>query len=220
MFECEEVTNYDKINQMVKDFTPYSNLWVTASKWFKYKEQWHSCAWEELDAIEAEKFVEEASRTMQGVIRYFKNVKQIPGVLSIAEVIKAGLDEFKPKVPLMVALRKPGMIDRHWKQISEKLGKPIKPDESFTFASVLEAGLMNIVDDCIEIGEKAFKEYQIETMLKSMTSKWETINFTIIPYKDVHHIIRGYDEIQIDLDEHIVNTQAMQFSPFKKPFED
>lgn len=55
-------------------------------------------------------------------------------------------------------------------------------------------------------------------MLDEMQATWEDINFQILPYK-TSHIIRGYDEIQIDLDEHIVNTQAMQFSPFKKPFE-
>lgn len=52
-----------------------------------------------------------------------------------------------------------------------------------------------------------------------MQLKWEDINFQILQYK-TSHIIRGYDEIQVELDEHIVNTQAMQFSPFKKPFEE
>lgn len=56
-------------------------------------------------------------------------------------------------------------------------------------------------------------------MLDSMQLKWEDINFQILQYK-TSHIIRGYDEIQVELDEHIVNTQAMQFSPFKKPFEE
>lgn len=32
--------------------------------------------------------------------------------------------------------------------------------------------------------------------------------------------MRGSDEIQNIIDEHLVNTQSMQFSPFKKPFED
>lgn len=49
---------------------------------------------------------------------------------------------------------------------------------------------------------------------------WEGINFQLLGYKGITHIIRGYDEIQQVLDEHIVNTQAMTFSPFKKPFED
>ena len=34
------------------------------------------------------------------------------------------------------------------------------------------------------------------------------------------YLIRGYDEINNTLDEHILQTQAMQFSPFKKPFEE
>lgn len=32
-------------------------------------------------------------------------------------------------------------------------------------------------------------------MLNEMEKKWEGINFNIMPYKDVHHIIKGYDEI-------------------------
>lgn len=78
---------------------------------------------------------------------------------------------------------------------------------------------MKNVDDIVEIGERASKEFQIETMLTDMETKWQQINFQILAYKN-SHIIRGYDEIQIILDEHIVNTQAMQFSPFKKPFEE
>ena len=78
---------------------------------------------------------------------------------------------------------------------------------------------MKNVEDIVEIGERASKEFQIETMLTDMETKWQQINFQILAYKN-SHIIRGYDEIQIILDEHIVNTQAMQFSPFKKPFEE
>jgi dynein heavy chain, axonemal len=52
-----------------------------------------------------------------------------------------------------------------------------------------------------------------------MKRVWEDILFTILSYK-TSFIIRGYDEIQLVLDEHIMNTQAMQFSPFKKPFEE
>jgi dynein heavy chain len=40
-----------------------------------------------------------------------------------------------------------------------------------------------------------------------------------MPHKE-KEIIKGYDEITMVLDEDIVTTQAMLFSPFKKPFED
>lgn len=48
---------------------------------------------------------------------------------------------------------------------------------------------------------------------------WQGINFNLLAYKNTY-LIKNYDEIQQVLDEHIVNTQSMQFSPFKKPFEE
>jgi len=42
------------------------------------------------------------------------NDKQIIGALKIAEAVKAEIDEFRPKVPLLLALRKKGMTVRHW----------------------------------------------------------------------------------------------------------
>lgn len=47
---------------------------------------------------------------------------------------------------------------------------------------------------------------------------WEGINFDLMDYKSNTSIIRGYDDIQAILDEHLVNTQVIQFSAFKKPF--
>ena len=79
-------------------------------------------------------------------------------------------------------------------------------------------GLLKHVDVCVDVGEKASKEFNIETMLKDMWKIWEDINFDLAAFK-TSFIIRGYDEIQIILDEHLVNTQSIQFSAFKKPFE-
>jgi dynein heavy chain, axonemal len=55
-------------------------------------------------------------------------------------------------------------------------------------------------------------------MLNEMWKIWENINFDLAPYKSNTCIIRGYDDIQAILDEHLVNTQVIQFSAFKKPF--
>lgn len=54
------------------------------------------------------------------------------------------------------------MMDRHWQQVSAKAGKEIKPTvEGFNFSKVLELGLLEHIDACVEIGERAFKEYNI-----------------------------------------------------------
>ena len=43
-------------------------------------------------------------------------------IVAIGEKVKQEMDSFKPKLPLMVALRKEGMKDRHWAEVS-KLAK-------------------------------------------------------------------------------------------------
>lgn len=35
----------------------------------------------------------------------------------------------------------------------------MKPGPGFTFTKALDMGLMKIVDDCMEIGERAYKEF-------------------------------------------------------------
>lgn len=65
-------TDYGKIQQMVKEFTPYSNLWITAHQWFENTENWHNGDWDSLDAPAAERFMEESVRVLAGTTRFFK----------------------------------------------------------------------------------------------------------------------------------------------------
>ena len=78
---------------------------------------------------------------------------------------------------------------------------------------------MSAVNMIVDTGEKASKEFNIETMLNEMLSAWDDIKFILKPHKNTF-ILAGLDDICQVLDEHIVNTQAMLFSPFKKPFEE
>lgn len=57
----------------------------------------------------------------------------------------------------MVALRQKGMMDRHWSDITKRMGFDVKPTPGFTFTKALEMGLMKEVDYCVEVGERAAK---------------------------------------------------------------
>lgn len=56
-------------------------------------------------------------------------------------------------------------------------------------------------------------------MLRGMQKQWEDINWNLKQYKNTY-IISGFDDISNTLDEHIMNSQTMLFSPYKKPFEE
>jgi dynein heavy chain, axonemal len=57
---------------MVKEFQPYSNLWLTSTNWFKNSVHWLQDDWESLDAEHCERFMEDAIKTMAIVNRFFK----------------------------------------------------------------------------------------------------------------------------------------------------
>ena len=76
---------------MARDFLPYSNLWSITHKWKVDNVQWLDGEWNNLDAEAAEKFIEDSSRSLQGVIRHFGE-RDHTAVLKIAQVIKQEID--------------------------------------------------------------------------------------------------------------------------------
>jgi len=54
-----------------------------------------------------------------------------------------------------------------------------------------------------------------------MAQEWVPINFEVMPYKSTGtYIIKIGEEVSQLLDDHIVMSQSMSFSPYKKPFEE
>lgn len=72
-----------------------------------------------------------------------------------------------------------------------------------------------------KVAEVAGKEYAIEQALDKMENEWNPVNFEIMTYKDTGtYILKASEDISQLLDDHIVMTQSMSFSPYKKPFEE
>ena len=51
------------------------------------------------------------------------------------------VEDFKPHIPLISALRNPGMRERHWKELSSQIGIDIVLNDSFTLTKVFSLGL-------------------------------------------------------------------------------
>jgi len=105
---------------------------------------WLNDKWETIDAEETETFVDEGGKALAQILRIFKDRDpiQFAPMIKIAEKIKTCIDEFKPKAPLLVALRKEGMKERHWAEITKKVGFEVNPDmEGFNFQMILDKGL-------------------------------------------------------------------------------
>ena len=59
----------------------------------------------------------------------------------MAEELKVRLEEFNTNLPLISALRNPGLRERHWMKLSSHLGYELKADDSFSVASAIQMRL-------------------------------------------------------------------------------
>jgi dynein heavy chain len=99
------------------------------------------------------------------------------------------------------------MKERHWNVISEKVGFEVKPYEGFTFHNCIQMDLQKHTEICVDIGERAGKEYNIETSMIKMKKDWEAVEFRLIPFKNTGtYSVAGFDDAMAMLDEHIVLT--------------
>uniref|UniRef100_A0A8C5ZKT2 Dynein axonemal heavy chain 1 n=1 Tax=Marmota marmota marmota TaxID=9994 RepID=A0A8C5ZKT2_MARMA len=211
------VTNYDKLSRMVKDFQPYLDLWTTASDWLRWSESWMNDPLIAIDAEQLEKNVVESFKTMHKCIKQFKDIQACQDV---ALDIRARIEEFKPYIPLIQGLRNPGMRNRHWDILSNEININVRPKANLTFSRCLEMNLQDHIESISKVAEVAGKEYAIEQALDKMEKEWSTILFNVLPYKETDtYILKSPDEASQLLDDHIVMTQSMSFSPYKKPFE-
>ena len=80
--------------------------------------------------------------------------------------------------------------------------------------------LYKFTDEICEIGERAGKEFNIETSMNRMKNDWLNVFLTTKPFRTSGTAtVLGFDEAIGFLDEHQTLAQTLQFSPFKKPFE-
>ena len=212
-----DVTEYDVLKKTAKEFEPFKMLWITADEWAKSHKVWMTDGLINLDPEEMNTQIQESWKTIHKCLKAFK---EIPGCYAVAEEVKGWISDFMPYAPLIGALRNPGMRDRHWLQVSDKLGFEVKVDKDLTFQICLEKGLDKHIDVIAKIGEYAGKEWQLERTLDEMEAAWKDMDLDMKPYKMTGtYILAAAEEAMQQLDDHIVMTQAMSFSPYKAPLE-
>ena len=92
----------------------------------------------------------------------------------------------------IMALRNQGMRERHWKEISEKIGTNINPEtEEFTIKKAFDMELYNYTEAIQKVGDKAGKENQIEVKLDEMEAEWAGIDLDVALYRKLEHVPKG-----------------------------
>ncbi|XP_009304459.3 dynein axonemal heavy chain 1 [Danio rerio] len=212
------VTNYTELQKLNRDFQPFHDLWKTTSDWLRWHESWLNDPLAAINPEQLERNVTDAYKTMHQCVKQFKD---LPACQEVASEIRTKIEAFRPFIPLIRSLRNPGMRNRHWELLSERININMRSRANLTFSLCLELGLQDHVEEITRVAQEAGKEYSIEQALNKMEEEWSTVMFEVMPYKETGtYILKSPDEASQLLDDHIVMTQSMAFSPYKKPFEE
>jgi len=207
-------TEYPLITDIQNEFTPYAKLWRTAGQFNENYPQWMDGAFFDIDPDVLEKNVGDWVMSTNKMRKAFKGLE---APVKVATTILEQLNEFQTHAPLVSALRNPGLRERHWATMSQKLDMTLQPDPALSLRKLLEMDLEQHMGKLDEVSEFATKEYTLERALDNMALDWKPVIYDLMPTKDgASFMIRGTDEMQTLLDDHIMKTQTMKGSPYIK----
>lgn len=120
------------LKQIADQLSPYKKLFDIACEAFTNIDLWMNSMIGSHDPEEIESETGTAYRTAYKLEKMF----QEPIPKKLAETIVSRIEEFKGHMPVILTLGNPFMKSRHWEQISEIVGFPIKVDKYMTMAKV------------------------------------------------------------------------------------
>ncbi|KAL6428106.1 hypothetical protein ACFW04_008466 [Cataglyphis niger] len=200
-----DTSKYPLRKKLADKLSPYKKFYDSACEFLDNYEMWTEAM---IGSYDPEEIENQTSIAYQPIAK------------KLAETVRMKIEEFKEHMPVILTLGNPSLKSRHWEQISEIVGFPIKVDEYMTLGKILEYGLGDYVAKFEAISEAATKEGNLERALAKMYSDWADIAFTVNPYRDTGtYVIASVDDIQQLLDDHLMKTQTMKNSLYIKPFE-
>lgn len=216
-----EVTDYAAtINIALKDLDPFDRLWTTVGQYLHMHQAWYDSPLLTNDPEAAEK---EGDGVKVAMMRMAKELDPeiAPEPRRVAVKVKEEVDQFlKKDHALLALLANPGIKDRHWTGMEEKLGHEVPHSETTSLNDMIQLGLDVKIDDIEEICVNASKEYSIEKAMDKMESEWAPVILQLKSWKETGTSIltsTSCDEVQELLDDHIVKAQTMQASRYAKP---
>ncbi|XP_015609892.1 dynein heavy chain 7, axonemal isoform X2 [Cephus cinctus] len=211
-----ETTQYPLRKKIADRLVPFKKLFDSACEFLMKYEKWTGSMIGSYNPEDIDNDVGVAYRTIYKLEKAF----QEPEPKMLAGLVREKIEDFKDHMPVIMMLGNPGMKLRHWEQVSDVVGFPIKVDADLTLGKVLEINLDAFIDEFESISEAATRESTLEKNMDKMYKDWIQVVFTVNPYKDTGtYVVAGVDEIQLMLDDHITKSMTMKNSPYIKPFE-
>lgn len=160
------LSQFPQLAEVPALITPYQALWSTANDFQQSSFRWLNGPMKDVDPEAVDSEVKAMwKNNFKSIKAFSEDGPDAP--LKVAEQLKARIDEFQEKLPLILCLCNKGMRDRHWERVSEVLGKPFRPTDKTSLSTVLTKDLTAKVELIDEIAAAASKEYSLEKVRRT-----------------------------------------------------
>ena len=211
----------EHVDAVVKKFKLFGDMWINASQWEKRHHIWMSVELGQLDYEEVQSCFTSVNRVMHKAARQLKNSH--PGLATVAQHVLSETETFSADtggLQLVEGLLCAGMKPHHWDELSHETGITIDWLK-ITLTEAIERGFgsAEVLPHVVRISGIASKQWAIECQLEQIKKVWGTVQCRMREYKTTGvHVLKGVDEVLAQLDDHIVQLQAMSFSHYGVPF--
>jgi dynein heavy chain len=190
------VKTASEIELLDKLYSLYSKVKDTIAKW-------REIPWADIAA--------EIDKMIETIDQFSRDCTKLPGVLKSWEAykeLKQEIDDMTEILPLVVALAKPSIRNRHWDEVIELVKEEIPyASETFTLQQLFKCPLLQFREEIEEITESADKQLKLEKTLKEdIIAYWEEAELQIKTWKGVDQpctLGGNILDLQEKLEEHL-----------------
>jgi len=212
-------TQYPMLVKTASEIEILDKLYGLYSKVKDTIAKWREIPWSEV-VNEIEKMIE----TIDG---FSRDCTKLPGSLKQWDAykeLKQEIDDMTEILPLVTALAKPSIRNRHWDEVIELVKQDIPYEsETFTLSQLFKCPLLQFREEIEEITESADKQLKLEKTLKDeIIAHWEDAELQIKTWKGVDApctLGGNILDIQEKLEEHLNNLNQMNAMKYVTPFK-
>ncbi|XP_052105179.1 cytoplasmic dynein 1 heavy chain 1-like isoform X5 [Mytilus californianus] len=202
----------EKMQVALEELQDLKGVWMELSK-----------IWEQIDELKDKPWLSVQPRkirqSLDGLVNQLKELPARLRTYDSYDYVKRKVQGYAKVNMMVVELKSEALKERHWKQLTRKLGvRWVLSD--LTLGHVWDADLLKnemVVKDVILIAQG---EMALEEFLKQVAEVWRSYELELINYQNKCKLIRGWDDLFTKVKEHINSVTAMKLSPYYKQFED
>lgn len=110
------------------------------------------------------------------------------------------------------------MKPKHWKDLLRKMNIRTKQSD-LTLADLWNADLLGRNKIVSDVLTQARGEAILETFINNIKECWTTRELELVRYQNKCKLIKGWDDLFAEVDEHMNAINGMKMSPYYKVFE-